>query len=98
MSLSSRLGIQNRKVTTNPARSETHRREDNNGVRFLTAVEEKKLRKVIKRKWSWHLSEFDLARNTGIRKGSQYGPTWDMVDSKGRMFSIPRTKNPYTSH
>ena len=47
MSLSYRLGIQNRKVTSNPARSVTHRREDNNRVRFLTVEEEKKLRKVI---------------------------------------------------
>jgi len=36
MSLSYRLGILNRKVTSNPARSVTHRREDNNRVRFLT--------------------------------------------------------------
>ena len=41
-----------------------HRREDNNRVRFLTAEEEKKLRKVIQRKWSCHLPEFELALNT----------------------------------
>jgi hypothetical protein len=50
MSLSYRLGILNRKVTSNPARSVTHRREDNNRVRFLTAEEEKKLRKVVEAK------------------------------------------------
>jgi integrase len=93
MSLSYRLGILNRKVTTNPARSVTHRREDNNRVRFLTEDEEKKLRKVIKRKWASHLPELDLAINTGLRKGSQYGLTWDMVDWKGWMLNIPRTKN-----
>jgi integrase len=98
MSLSHRLGIQNRKVTTNPARSVTHRREDNNRIRFLTAEEEKKLRKVIKRKWPWHLPEFDLALNTGIRRGSEYGLTWGMVDSKGRMLNIPRTKNEEPVH
>jgi hypothetical protein len=43
MSLSYRLGILNRKVTSNPTRSVTHRREDNNRVRFLT--EELKKRK-----------------------------------------------------
>ena len=42
VSLSYRLGILNRKVTTNPARSVTHRREDNNRVRFLTEEEGKK--------------------------------------------------------
>ena len=98
MSLSYRLGILNRKVTTNPARSVMHRREDNNRVRFLTEEEEKKLRKVIKRKWASHLPELDLAINTGIRKGSQYGLTWDMVDFKGRMLNIPRTKNEEPIH
>jgi integrase len=98
MSLSYRLGILNRKVTTNPARSVTHRREDNNRVRFLTEDEENKLRKVIKRKWASHLPELDLAINTGLRKGSQYGLTWDMVDWKGRMLNIPRTKNEEPIH
>src|ERR1700746_2954644 len=54
MSLSYRLGILNRKVTCNPARSVTHRREDNNRVRFLTEDEEKKLREVIEVKWPLH--------------------------------------------
>jgi integrase len=98
LSLSYRLGIQNRRVTTNPARSVTHRREGNNRVRFPTAEEEKKLRRVIERKWSWHLPEFDLALNTGIRKGSQYGLAWDMIDWKGRMLDIPRTKNEEPVH
>jgi len=98
MSLSYRLGILNRKVTSNPARSVTHRREDNNRVRFLTEEEEKKLRKVIEAKWRSHMPELDLAINTGIRKGSQYGLTWDMVDWKGRMLDIPRTKNEEPIH
>ena len=55
MSLCYRLGILNRKVTSNPARSVTHRREDNNRVRFLTEEEEKKLRNVIEGKWSLHV-------------------------------------------
>lgn len=97
-SLSCRFGIQNRKVSSNPARSVTHRREDNNRVRFLTPHEEKKLRKVIEAKWRSHLPELDLAINTGIRKGSQYGLTWDMVDWKGRMLNIPRTKNEEPIH
>jgi integrase len=98
MSLSYRLGILNRKVTMNPARSVTHRREDNNRVRFLTEEEEKKLRRVIKIKWASHLPELDLAINTGIRKGSQYGLTWDMVDFKSRMLNISRTKNEEPIH
>ena len=98
MSLSYRLGILNRKVTSNPARSVTHRREDNNRVRFLTEEEEKNLRKVTIAKWPLHIDEFDLAINTGLRKGSQYSLTWDMVDFKGRMLNIPRTKNEEPLH
>jgi integrase len=79
-------------------RSVTHRREDNNRVRFLSVEEEKKLRKVIETKWASHLPELDLAINTGLRKGSQYGLTWDMVDWKGRMLNIPRTKNEEPIH
>src|SRR6266705_1236620 len=98
MSLSYRLGILNRKVTCNPARSVTHRREDNNRVRFLTEEEEKKLRKVIESKWSLHVPELDLAINTGLRKGSQYGLTWDMVDLKGRKLNIRGRKNEEPIH
>jgi hypothetical protein len=67
MSLGYRLGILNRKVIANPARSVSRRREDNNRVRFLTVEEEKKLRNVIEAKWSAHVSELDLAINTGMQ-------------------------------
>jgi integrase len=92
MSLSYRLGILNRKVGSNPARSVTHRREDNNRVRFLREEEEKDLRMVVDGEWSLHLPELDLALNTGLRKGSRYSLMWDMVDFRGRMLNIPRTK------
>jgi integrase len=98
VSLSYRLGILNQKVTSNPARSVTHRREDNNRVRFLTTEEEKELRKIIGAAWVSHMPEFDLAINTGLRKGSQYGLTWEMVDLGGRMLNIPRTKNEESLH
>ena len=65
----------------------THRREDN-----------KKLRKVIGVKWLVHVVELDFAINTGLRRGSQYSLTWDMVDFRGRMLNIPRTKNEEPIH
>jgi integrase len=98
MSLSYRLGILNRKVTSNPARSVIHRREDNNRVRFPAEEEEKKLRKVIEAKWPSQVRELDVAINTGIRKGSQDGLSWDMVDWESRMLDIPRTKNEEAIH
>jgi len=33
-----------------------------------------------------------------MRKGSQYGLTWDMVDWKSRELHIPRTKNEKPLH
>jgi integrase len=45
-----------------------------------------------------HLAELDLAINTGLRKGSQYSLTWDMVDFRGPMLNIPRTKNEEPIH
>jgi len=48
---------------------------------------------VIEGKWSLHVPELDLAINTDLRKGSKYSLTWDMVDFRGRMLNIPRTKN-----
>src|SRR5262249_17670946 len=98
MSLAYRLGIMNRKVTMNPARSVTHRREDNNRVRFLTEEEEKKLRDLVIKKWPSHLPELEIAIHTGLRKGSQYALTWDMVDWKSRELHIPRTKNEEPLH
>ena len=71
----------------------THRRENNTALRFLTEEEGKKIRKVIEANWPLHLPESDLAINTGLRKGSQYSLTRDMVDFRSRMLNVPRTKN-----
>jgi integrase len=61
-----------------------HRREANTRVRFLTEEEEKKLRQLVEKKWSGLLPGLDLAINTGLRKTSQCGLTWDMVDWESR--------------
>ncbi len=97
-SLAYRLAIRNRKATANPARSVQHRREDNSRIRFLTTEEEEKLRKVVVAKYSWHMPELDLALHTGLRQGSQYALTWDMLDCQARMLHIPRTKNEEPLH
>lgn len=49
-------------------------------------------------KWASHLPELDLATNTGLRKGSQYGLTLDMVDFEDRMLHIPRAENKEPIH
>ena len=92
ISLAYRLAIRDRGLTSNPARSVPHRRENNSRVRFLTGDEEVRLRKVLATKYLWHVPEFDLALHTGLRQGSQYSLTWDMVDWDERMLHIPRTR------
>ncbi len=81
------------KLSTNPARDVRHKREDNSRVRFLSDAEEKKLRGVILANWPEHMPEFDLAVSTGLRKGSMYSLTWEMVDWAGRMLNLPTSKN-----
>jgi integrase len=92
------LGIVNRKVALNPAPSVMHRREDSGRIRFLTEEEEKRLGKIVQEEWPTHLPELDLTLSMGIRKGSQYGLTWDMVDWESRELHIPRTKNEELLH
>ena len=98
VSLAYRLAIRDRGLKMNPARSVPHRREDNSLVRFLGHDEERRLREVLVAKYSWHLPEFDVAIQTGLRQGSQYGLMWDMVDWRARMLHIPRTKNEEPLH
>ncbi len=96
------------KITTNPARDVSHRKEDNNRVRYLNQykplpteiddlkpfkTEEVRLRAIIQSNYAEHLPEFELAISTGLRKGSMYSLTWEMLDWDGRMLNIPTSKN-----
>ena len=98
LSLAYRLGIVNRKVTTNPARLVRQRRENNARVRWLRPEEETKLRQFIGKKYPHRLVELDLALNTGLRQGEQYGLTWNDVDLERRILTVPRSKNGEKRH
>jgi integrase len=98
LSLAFRLGVENGKVSNNPARLVRRRREDNGRIRWLSQEEEKKLRTAIKTKFSKHMPELDIALNTGLRKGEQYRLTWECVNFERRILTIPRTKNGDTRH
>ncbi len=98
MSLAYRLGKRNHKVCGNPVRDVRHECEDNNRVRELRPEEEHCLLKVIRAKFPWHELEFHFARHTGLRQGTQYTLTWDMVDWQNREVHIPRTKNEEALH
>ena len=96
ISLIYRLGIENGKVSQNPANGVRRRAENNSRVRFLTPEEEAKLRTVIRSNDAWleHEAELTLALNTGLRRRSMYiDLVWEHIDLNGRLATVPRTKN-----
>jgi site-specific recombinase XerD len=97
-SLVFRLGIEARKLKENPVRQVKRRKEDNGRTRFLSDDEETKLRAVIASRYSQHMSELDIALNTGLRRGEQYALTWRDVNFPGRMLTVSQTKNGETRH
>jgi integrase len=93
VSLAYRLGIENGKVSANPARLVHRHREDNGRIRWLTAEEETKLRSVLASHYPMELPAFDLALHTGMRRSEQYTLTWDCADFGGCQLTIPRSKH-----
>jgi site-specific recombinase XerD len=98
LSLTYRLAIRNGKVKENPARLVRHRLEDNARIRFLSPEEETKLRTAIEAAHPEHLTELELAVNTGIRLSEQYGLRWRDVSIARRTLTIQRSKNGATRH
>ena len=98
LSLIYRLAIESGKVTTNPARLLRRKAENNGRVRFLAAEEESRLRAIIHAKYPEHEPEFGIAIHTGLRRGEQYGLTWDCVDLGRRQVTVLRSKNGEIRH
>jgi site-specific recombinase XerD len=96
-SLSFRLGMENGKCETNPARLVKRLPEDNEIVRFLSEEEEEKIRAVIERDFPEHMPEFEIALHTGAPRGEQYRLTWPGVNVDERM-TLRRTKKRTTRH
>jgi integrase len=98
LSLTYRLAIRNGKAKENPARLVPHKVEHNERTRILALEEERKLRQAILERFSERLPEFELALNTGMRHGEQYGACWHDVDFEHRILTVPRDKGGRTSH
>jgi site-specific recombinase XerD len=98
LSLVFRLGIENGKTKTNPARLVRRRRENNVRVRFLSHDEERVLRTVIERDYPGHLREFDIALHTGMRCSEQYDLKWPDVNFETRTITIRLSKHGETRH
>ena len=98
MSLIYSIAMRNAKVSANPARLVRLRKENNARVRFLSDEEETKLRNKIRESYPDREAEFDLALNTGMRRGEQYRLRWQDVNLKTGIVTIPRSKHGEKRH
>jgi integrase len=90
LSLIFRVGIDNEKITRNPAAGIKRKTENNDRVRFLSDSEEHALLDATDPRFHSHLL---LSIHTGIRMSEQYGMKWKQVDFERRQLYLPRTKS-----
>lgn len=87
-----KLGVEDGKIQTNPARLVPQKKESAGRIRFLTAEEETKLRAALASR-PWAEQQFDVALHTGMRKGEQFSVTLDQVDLRNKYIHLNETKN-----
>ncbi len=85
--------MRNGKAATNPARLARAYRVSNTRERWLNIEEEITLRSILEEKYSQHMPEFDLALNTGLRRGEMYRLRWEDVDLEGKTLRVVLSKN-----
>jgi len=97
-SLVFRVGMDNEKITANPAARIKRKTEHNDRIRFLDAGEEKTLTKVIRENWSHYLPAFLFSIHTGIRASEQWGLEWPSVSLARKTITLHKTKPGKTRH
>jgi integrase len=93
VSLAYKLGLANKKVTSNPARLIPQRKEPKGRLRFLSREEYDQLYAVIRKRFPEHLAEFIVATHTGMRLSEQYTVEWSQYASDRRAIELDRSKN-----
>jgi integrase len=104
-----RLGIENKKVTVNPAKLLKRKNVSDDRVRFLNQfpplpakvdflkphqTEEARLRAVIECDFPEHIEEFLIGLNTGMRSKEQFVRLdWSCVDLVRKDIAVPQSKN-----
>jgi site-specific recombinase XerD len=82
------VGVRSGTVPFNPLSRVDKFRESDSRIRFLDAEEEKSLRAAVRAQSAEHEAEIDLALHTGIRRGEQFGLTWDRVDLERGILTV----------
>jgi integrase len=93
ISLAYRLGMENGKVTANPARLVRLRSENNARLRFLSRDEYKTVLEVIQERDPAQAPEFIVSVYTGMRWGEQFSLTWGQVHFDRKVIRLTQTKN-----
>jgi integrase len=109
-----RLGLENGKITVNPAKLLKRKKVSDDRVRFLNQFEplateidylkplkseEERLRAVISRDWSEYLEQFEIALQTGLRCKEQFTRIdWSCVDLARKNLRVPQSKNGMGRH
>ncbi|HEY6767373.1 MAG TPA: site-specific integrase [Candidatus Sulfotelmatobacter sp.] len=93
MSKTYKLGMDNSKVHTNPARFVPQKKENPGRLRFVSHDEEVLLRNAIMANRPHCIYQFDLALNTGMRKSEQFTVELGQVDFEHEYIYLQITKN-----
>jgi len=75
-------------LAANPCKTVPRYRENDARIRYLLADEEKSLRKVLREFFPEREAELDLALNTGMRRGEQYGLAWSAVNLERAVLTV----------
>ena len=93
-SLCYRLGIENEKVSVNPARLVKTRKENNAREHFLSREEYDRLLEVIRCSYPRQAPAFIVSVFTGMRWEEQFSLTWRNVDLQRKVIRLVNTKHP----
>jgi site-specific recombinase XerD len=87
------LALRTGKVKSNPVDQVPPQSASTGRVRFLKSDEEIRLRARIREIALDREPEFELALQTGLRRGEQYGLTWTDVDLDTGVLQVVKSKN-----
>lgn len=97
-SLVFRVGVDNEKISMNPAARIKRKAEHNDRICFLSGAEEQKLTAVIRENWPHYLPAFLISIHTGMRASEQWGLDWPALSLARKTITLHKTKPGKTRH